>query len=469
MPSSRRLGSASRVILMGAGCCWLIFGSVAAMAGAPTVAPMRPFPQHVPYVSNTILPSHRTRPQLDADVAAAWTQWKARHLATAGMEIDGRPRYRVKSVASDGKDCITAVSLCTVSEAQGYGMLLAAFLAGPGEPAAREIFDGLFEFSADHPSLLSTGRLFDWNVPPDEAPAADPTEDDSAFDGDADIAYALLLADQQWGSGGTINYRARALDVIAAILQFEIGPTSHLPLLGDWIDPLDPVQNEWTPRTSDFMTGHFRVFGEVTGIAAWAEVRVASLAAARSLHLGFAPATGLLPDFTETTSAIDHTPRPASPNFLESPSDGDYFFNAGRVPWRLGQDALLSGDETAWDGALAIAYWARGEVQNNPLLLHEGYTLAGLPIDAMSEFNPFFAAPIGVASMLDADLQPWLNATYDAVRESDNGYYADSVSLLSMVVMTGNWWEPLPVPEPSALAQGFVALVAFASLRRAGR
>ena len=39
-----------------------------------------------------------------------------------------------------------------------------------------------------------------WEVPPDE-----PGGTDSAFDGDCDIAYALLLADAQWGSAGAID------------------------------------------------------------------------------------------------------------------------------------------------------------------------------------------------------------------------------------------------------------------------
>lgn len=35
--------------------------------------------------------------------------------------------------------------------------------------------------------------------------------DTSAFDGDADIAYGLILADRQWGSEGAIDFRGEAL------------------------------------------------------------------------------------------------------------------------------------------------------------------------------------------------------------------------------------------------------------------
>jgi len=438
---------------------WLALGALVAGANIATAAPagpQRPFPQHVSYVAGTILPKHRTRVELDADVVAAWTRWKAQYIASAGVELDGRPRFRVQ-VIFNGVDR-------SIAEGQGYGMLLAAFLAG-ADADARMIFDGLFEFSADHPSLVDP-RLFDFEIPPDEAPNPDPTRDASTFDGDADIAYALLLADRQWGSNaGAIDYRARALDVLAGILDSEIGPASRLPMLGDWFTTSEPLYSEWTPRTSDFMSGHFRVFAAVTGDPAWTGVRDAVLAATSSLQENFAPTTGLLPDFAEPNSAIDPTLHPARPNFLESPNDGAYFFNAGRVPWRLGVDALLSGNESAWNSALMIAFWANAAHQGNPNLLHEGYDLLGLPLDAASGFNSLFAAPIGVAAMLASELQPWLEALYDSVRDTNQGYYEDSVTLLSMLVMTGNWWEPLPVPEPSALVQGVVVLVAFASLR----
>ena len=49
----------------------------------------------------------------------------------------------------------------------------------------------------------------DWKVPQTGG-------DDSAFDGDADIAYGLLLAHAQWGSDGSVNYAADASTVITS-------------------------------------------------------------------------------------------------------------------------------------------------------------------------------------------------------------------------------------------------------------
>ena len=39
--------------------------------------------------------------------------------------------------------------------------------------------------------------------------------------------------------------------------------------------------------------------------------------------------------------------------------------------------------------------------------------------------------------------QSWLNAIYDAVRNRQEDYYEDTVTLLCLLVMTGNAWGPV--------------------------
>ena len=38
--------------------------------------------------------------------------------------------------------------------------------------------------------------------------------------------------------------------------------------------------------------------------------------------------------------------------------------------------------------------------------------------------------------------QGWLNALFDAVRNTPEDYYADSVALHCLLVMSGNFWDP---------------------------
>jgi hypothetical protein len=102
----------------------------------------------------------------------------------------------------------------TVSEGQGYGMIIVALMAGH-DSGARTLFDGLWEFSLDHRSEIDS-RLMDWKVEADEQPDAD--GNDSAFDGDCSLALALLLAEKQWGNAGRFDYGAQAAWVMGGIL-----------------------------------------------------------------------------------------------------------------------------------------------------------------------------------------------------------------------------------------------------------
>ncbi|HEV7766944.1 MAG TPA: glycosyl hydrolase family 8 [Thermoanaerobaculia bacterium] len=362
------------------------------------------------YASGTILPSHRTRAQLDEDLRAYYAVWKTNFLKDAGPNL-----YRVSFGSTNpGR---------TVSEGQGYGMMIAALIAGY-DPDARRIFDGLWRFARKYPSSADA-RLMSWQVPPGDS--------DSAFDGDADIAYALLLAHSQWGSDGEIDYRAAAKIVIAGILESTIGPDSRLPMLGDWVNPNGEKYNQFTTRPSDFMPEHFRAFLRATGNPAWTRVIAetqALVTSLQSLH-----DTGLLPDFV-----VRGAPAPA--HFLEAETDGDYSYNAGRVPWRLGIDALLNGDAVSRTQARRISEWARVATNGDPLRLRGGYRLDGTMIPGRDYFTIFFAAPIGVAAMNEPAQQEWLNDVYDAVRARHEDYYEDSVTLLCMFAMTGNAWRP---------------------------
>jgi len=221
---------------------WLTAGSGDAFSVHAASAPRYPFPRHVSSAPGTIRPSHRSQTQQDNDVRAFYDNWKAAYLVAAGTTGGGYPLYRISFGTTDPSK--------TVSEGQGFGMIIIAIMAGY-DPGAREIFDGLWEFSRAHPSR-SDSRLMAWTVP--EPPGGT----DSAFDGDADIAYGLLLADKQWGSGGRIDYAAAATEVLVGILESTIGPGSRLPMLGDWVQASGAVYNQYTSRSSDFMTGRPR-------------------------------------------------------------------------------------------------------------------------------------------------------------------------------------------------------------------
>ena len=387
----------------------------------------RPFPQHVSYAPGSILPSHRSQAQFDDDVRAFYDQWKAEFVIEAGTSANGNSMYRI----AFGKD--QPGFDITVSEGQGYGMIILTLMGGYDEDA-QKIFDGLWEFSRAHPSMVDS-RLMDWNFPDTE------NGNESAFDGDADIAYGLLLADSQWGSAGRINYKAEAERVISGILESTIGPDSHLPMLGDWTDANGEVYNQYTPRSSDFMLVNFRAFARATNDPVWNDVIAQSQNVMNAIQANYSPESGLVPDFI-VLKGDAHTPQPAPAEFLEGPDDGHFNYNAGRDPWRVGSDALLSNDASSRLIAQKISRWIEASANGDPANIRAGYYLDGNPLPNSNYFTTFFIAPMGVAAMTDPNQQEWLNAIYDSVYDQHIDYYEDSVNLLCLLVMSGNAWTP---------------------------
>jgi len=388
--------------------------------------PLHPFPQHVRYAPATISPAV-SRQTMDSDVRLFYDHWKSSYLVTAGTAPDGTPMYRV-SFGSENP-------ARTVSEGQGYGMLIVTFMAGY-DSHAREIFDGLWAFTRQHQSTVDD-RLMQWEVPGNPSSGMD-----AAFDGDADMAHALFLADAQWGSDDGVNYRWNGEQLLAAIKESMTGHQSHLLMLGDWVEQNGAEYNQYTPRSSDFMPAHFRSWYRLTGNSYWMLVLQATQAAIFQVQRDYSPATGLLPDFMVPHSSVNHSLKPASPNFLEGPHDGHYEYNAGRVPWRIATDALLNGSSVSFDQAGKIADWivqaSAGDVDG----IHDGYFLNGLPLRSDSGFTTFFAAPFGVALMTTPAHQQFLTDIYLAVRQRHEDYYEDSVNMLCLLLMSCNYWEP---------------------------
>ena len=148
-----------------------------------------------------------------------------------------------------------------------------------------------------------------------------------------------------------------------------------------------------------------------------------------------------MPDFIVQVGDT-HIPQPAPPDFLEGPHDGHFNYNAGRVPWRVGSDALLNNDAVSRTIAQNISRWIEASANGDPADIRAGYDLDGTPLPNSDYFTTFFAAPMGVAAMTNPDQQEWLNSIYDSVYNQHEDYYEDTVTLLCLLMMSGNAWTP---------------------------
>lgn len=392
---------------------------------------LKPFPQHVTYTAGVIKPINYTQSQLDNSVKAFYNQWKEIYL----KNNCGASQYYVWFDESSANN-----SIC-VSEGQGYGMMITAYMAGY-DANAKIYFDGLYNFYKAHPSV-NNNKLMAWNQitgcidDPDGG-------NNSATDGDEDIAFALLLADKQWGSTGAINYMEEALAIINAIKQDDVNQALWIPILGDWVTPGSYEYDDTRP--SDFMMDHFRAFQNAAGDADWNNMLNECYTLINTIQTNYSPSSGLLPDFIVN---VNSNPSPAAPNYLEGEFDGDYYYNACRTPLRIGADYLISGDIRAKNAVQKINNWIRAKTGNDPSNIYAGYYLNGNDIPGNDYESAAFAGPFAVAAMVDVSNQNWLNDTYDfllSLELQDYEYYDNTLKLLCMLVLSGNYWVPQGVP-----------------------
>jgi len=394
-----------------------------------------PFPNHTQYTAGTIKPNFIDQAGLDNAVRTFYTSWKKTHLRNNCADPS---LYYVYD--NEEKESGKIPGTICVSEGQGYGMLIAAYMAGC-DTMARTYFDGLFRFARAHPSCRSP-FLMSWDIVNGCKTLTAHDNNYSASDGDLDIAYALLLADAQWGNDGAVNYRLEALKTIDAIMEHEVNVKKFTVTLSDALDTDDPQY--FDVRTSDFMPGHFKVFYMATGDNRWLKVHDACYGLVGEFQKKFSPETGLLPDFIQYKNA---SYRPAKPQYLESPHDGCYYYNACRVPMRLGIDYLVNGEKKALPALEKINAWVKKMSGGNPEKVYSGFYLNGKNLRGSDYVTPAFIAPFTLGAMTNSKNQEWLNSlcrSLLAFRFNDFKYYDNSIKMLCLLAMSGNLWSPVP-------------------------
>jgi endo-1,4-beta-D-glucanase Y len=379
-----------------------------------------PFPQHMHYYKGTIKPNHIGQKQLDQATLHFYEQWKRRYVKTACTP----GQYYIWFERNGQKQC--------VSEGQGYGMMITALMAG-ADASAKATYDGLFNFYKAHRNNHQC--LMAWAQDKD----CKNIDKSSATDGDMDIAYSLLMADKQWGSKGAINYLEEAKKMIRAIMKYEINPKTYSIILSDAIEY--DSKDYFDTRTSDFMPDHFKAFERATGDKRWQKVVDNNYRLFVRMENNYSPDAGLVPDFIIN---VNRKPIPAKPYFLEAKYDGNYNYNACRVPWRIATDYLTSGDPRAKAINGKINHWIRETTKGNPDNISAGYTLEGNDIKGRYFEALSFIGPFTVSAMVDKRNQQWLNATWDYLvhfKLKDYDYYDNSIKLLDMIVLSGNYWK----------------------------
>jgi len=347
-------------------------------------------------------PQHRLSPYCyyppacnDADVSAAWTKWKSTFVVASGSTL----RVQRPDSAND-----------TVSEGMGYGMIAAVYMND------KATFDGLWGYVSQ--GKLDGNGLMNWHYT--SAGAIAQGGNGGATDGDEDIAFALVMADKQWG--GTA-YASSAKTMIAAILAHEVEGVTNV------LKPGDNFGGSTRLDPSYIAPAYYRVFASYTGNSQWMSVLTANnnvLAACAN------PSTGLVPDWCTAGGAA-----------ISASTTGGavtaYGYDAARTPFRVTLDACWNNDPAAMALAGTLASFFDGMGLNN---VRDGYTLTGTATG--SSYQLVFQGPAAVTGMAGNKPQLVVDG-YNRMKQvvatggAAYNYFGASWGLLSQLLMTGNF------------------------------
>ena len=421
----------------------------------------------------------------NADIVELYDQWKKRYVRKY------EKGYKVKAPASGW------APEGTHTEAMGYGMLIAAMMAGCDQDEVEptdeeELFNGLLEVCLDH--KVPGTNLIDWNFytgPIDEPDVDDPDGKDNASDGDMDIAYACLIAakyNNGWGEYQGCDHR-RHKKVPGGIAVIAPAP-KYIDVAKGIITSLDnhclyndsKFSNDvrirpgnlydsdglaHSSRTSDWMPDHLMQFSNVSsGKFAAAEDNIKVMAT--YMQNNFSPDYGLLPDFIDNPGNNDNFDADEykicpvysveGDIFNESKHDDEYYYNACRFPLRLAiaaESPLYNQSSNEYENILNKYLDGIDKLLDNPELkyIKGGYKLDGTnPADCDYKERAFGACAFAAAHAVEGSNQDkgskfrtstnWNYFTNTNKDEWDINYYKVSLSMLSALSITDNWCYP---------------------------
>jgi Glycosyl hydrolases family 8 len=397
-------------------------GGVMGTGGAPTRGPTAsrtghkfPFPQNR-MSNNCIYPAGYR----NEDVQTAYDQWK---LDTVTSDGAGGHK-RVKRPKEPGLEVNS-----TVSEGIGYGMLIAVYMDD------QSLFDELWKYEQ---LWLDKNGLMDWYI---NAAGTVRLGGGGATDADEDMAFALLMADKQWGGQGTLakTYLQTAKDQITKVWNFEIFESKH-------IKPGDTWGDGSTINVSYYAPYYYRLFAKVDTVntANWNTVLQTSYdTLAKTLNAANGNQTnGLVPAWCDTNGA---------PNggVFASGSPTHYQYDACRTPFRIGMDWCFNGDTRAKDYVAKTSAFFSGVGGVSKIV--DGYDLNGTPRPEFQKGpmaqvqSAAFIGPAGVGAMSAPVYQTFLNQAYAAIGTGTlvvgGTYYDDSWMVMSMLMMTANFLD----------------------------
>ncbi|WP_433814493.1 glycosyl hydrolase family 8 [Flavobacterium johnsoniae] len=360
-------------------------------------AQKQPFPANVVF-NNGLMPSAKN----SEDAKTNYDTWK-----TNFVEGCSNGRYRVKFDSSWE----------TVSEGIGYGMLLSVYMAD------KTLFDGLWLYYKDN---VNSNKVMNWKI----NGCSGTIGQNGATDAELDAAFALIVADYQWASAGTINYKNDATTLISAIKNHEVEANTYV------LKPGDQFGGSQITNPSYFSPAYYRVFGTFTNDTAfWNQVAAKSYTIINNNLTQNNAVGGLVSDWCEASGAY------SSQAGGYANGGKMYTYDAARTPWRIAVDYLWHGNADAKTYAKKSSDFVRVNLGGS-LNIKDGYNQNGSVSGQWH--NATFVGAFACAAMAGEN-QNHLDASYTDLKNLNepNSYFNHTLKTLYSFLLTGNFYLPL--------------------------
>lgn len=307
------------------------------------------------------LPSPHLRPPTPPRCSLAWRAALAAACLSVstptamaydyGLVASGTPRTSYPAEDCPGGERRVANNDETVSEGIGYGMLIEAYAGSQAN------FDGLWSY---YKARRNTRGFMNWRI---AGCTTDVQGANGATDGDLDVAFALLVAETKWPSGG---YGAEAGRLIDVIQRYEFTECN-----GEIVQkPGDSFGGCTCTNPSYFAPAYYRVFGDFipSQKAFWDKAAADTYAllarnkhASSGLYMAWTNADGTAVTEAECNVAADG-----------GGTLSDYQYDAARVPYRIALDYLWHGSPDAQGALATMVQWLGSQSSFGDRYSHSG-------------------------------------------------------------------------------------------------
>jgi len=420
---------------------WLVLLFVLLASTVGSQAANYPFPQNYKYPFGQIYTASGTTVK-DA-IQGLYTTWKSSYYTEgtmSGGSQSGKAAARIKFQDA----------ALTVSEGIAYGMLVTVYMDNASN-STQAMFDKLWTY---YQGNMDNNGVMNWKVNGFTGAVASGTGNEhGAPDADIDVATALLLADKQWGSAGTVNYAAAAKTLIDNIYTYEIDGNKLIKPGNAFNDYANP---------SYYITNGIKLFAKFEMSKGLSD-RWSTIADACYTFMQGARSTTsyLVPDWAN--NGTKGTSGTAISGIVSDKFESYFLYDAIRIPWRMSMAYAWWGDTKAQEIASKITTWAIGATGSDPANAVDGYELNGSVFANTTvnpnfttlgkNHNPCFSGGISIGSMVNASASgftTYMGKCWSVGSKIDAypAYFTSTTQLLYMLALTGNmpnFWDMKPV------------------------